>query len=280
MQDGIVLQNKGTYGFTTTLRMTCTRKNSQRKLGSRIFTFLLPVIVCQLICLAARPAVGEPPEKDAPPAGIESIISKETVVDLKTGEKKRIEPDATITSVAVTRPEVAEAYRSGNQEVLLVANSPGIGKIILQLSNGSTVAYIVRVHVADPEKFAADLKEKLKNIQNLNIRVVKGEILVEGRVLYLSDMDAIEHAIGDNPSIIDLTSLSSRNATILAREIERELRESGIYGVQVEVRNNRVTLVGTLASDVLVKRAEHIASTYTPNFDSLLKTGPPPKKKP
>jgi Flp pilus assembly secretin CpaC len=243
-------------------------------LGNKSSHFqLLFFIILLLFPRPPRAAAEQPETPAAPPAGIEAIITKETVIEMKTGERKRVAPEAKALDVAVTRPEVVDGYLSGDQELMLVANSPGVGKIILQLDSGNTIAYVVRVYVADIEKFAAELKEKLKNIQNLNIEVVKEKVLVAGRILYLKDMDAIERAIGDNPSIINLTSLSSRNATILAREIERELRESGIYGVEVEVRNNRVTLVGALASATLIRKAEHIASTYTPNFDSLLRTG-------
>jgi Flp pilus assembly secretin CpaC len=225
-----------------------------------------------LVCLLIPDSLlaQQPEQVTPPPAKVETIITKETVIEMKTGEKKRIQPDAKMLEVEVTRPEVAEGYLSGDQEIMLMANSPGVGKVILQLDNGSTVAYVIRVYVADPEKYAADLKEKLQNIRSLNIEVLKDKILVEGRVLYLKDMDAIERAIGDNPSVINLTFLTSRNARILAREIERELRESGIYGVEVEVRNNKVTLLGTLASNVLIRKAEKIASSFTPNFDSHL----------
>jgi len=133
---------------------------------------------------------------------------------------------------------------------------------------------MIRVYVADPEEFARTLEKEIGDISGINISVIKGKILVDGRVLYLKDMDAIERAIGDNPSIINLTSLSSRNARILAREIERELRESGIYGASVEVRDNRVTLIGELGTELLVKKAEQIAASYTPNFDSLLRVAP------
>jgi len=214
----------------------------------------------------------------SPPASDKPIIIREEAIETKVGEKRRIPTDRKILDVTATRPEVADAFLSTDQELILNANSPGVAKVVVQLDNGSTIAFEVRVYVADPEEFMKKLKSEIGGIQGINIEVVKGKILVEGRVLYLKDMDAIERAVDDNPSIINLTSLSSRNAHILSREIQRELRESGIYGAKVEVRNNRVTLVGTLASEILVKKAEHIASTYTPTFDSLLKVGPASKE--
>jgi Flp pilus assembly secretin CpaC len=213
-------------------------------------------------------------EAPSPVDTVESIITKEKTIETRVGEKRRVRFDAKVLDVAVTRPEVADAFVSASQEMMLSANSPGVGRVIVQLDNGEKVAFKVRVFVADPEEFVDELKKKIGHIQGIDIEVVKGKILVDGRVLYLEDMDAIERTIGDNPSIINLTSLSSRNARILAREIQRELRESGIYGARVEVRNNRVTLVGSLASKLLVKKAEHIASTYTPTFDSLLEVAP------
>jgi Flp pilus assembly secretin CpaC len=200
----------------------------------------------------------------------ESIITEEKTIETRVGEKLDILVDADILDVAVTRPEVADAFVTRSRGIRLSLNSPGVGKIIVKLDNGERVAFTIRVYVADPEAFAIEMEKKIGHIQGINISVIKGKILVDGRVLYLKDIDAIEQAIGDNPSIINLTSLSSRNARILAREIERELRESGIYGARVEVRNNRVTLVGQLGTNLLVKKAEQIASSYTPNFDSVL----------
>jgi len=218
----------------------------------------------------------ESAEPIASPDASQSIISKEETIEIRSGERKHIRTDAKILDVAVTRPEVADVFIHKARELILSANSPGIGKIVVKLDNGDTIAFRIRASVSDPEKFAEKLKEKIGHIQGINIEVVKGKILVDGRVLYLKDMDEIERAVGDNPSIINLTSLSSRNARILAREIQRELRESGIYGARVEVRNSRVTLVGSLGSELLVKKVEHIASTYTPNFDSLLEVAPEP----
>jgi Flp pilus assembly secretin CpaC len=223
----------------------------------------------------AAPCFAQDEAEPAPPAEVTApIITKNRTIETRAGDKKTLLTDARILDVAVTRPEVADALATGPRELALISNSPGIGKVVVQLEGGARVAFKIRVHVADPEKFAEELRKKIGYIQNLSIEVVKGKILVDGRVLYLKDMDAIEQAVGDNPSIINLTSLSSRNARILSREIERELRESGIYGASVEVRNNRVTLVGTLPSKRLVTRAEAIASTYTPNFDSLLEVAP------
>lgn len=225
---------------------------------------------------AENSATGDAPNSIPVTDSPDSIITEEETIEARSGEKRWLRLDSKIQDVAVTRPEVAEAFISRPQELLVRANSPGIGRIIISLENEKTVAFRFRVHVAAPERYAEELRKKLSHIQGIEIKVVKGRILVDGRVLYLKDMDAIERAVGDNPSIINLTSLSSRNSRILAREIQRELRESGIYGANVEVRNNRVTLVGSLRSELLVKKAESIASAYTPNFDSNLEVVPEP----
>ncbi len=246
----------------------------------------LRLLLFAIVSLAvATPSTGlaaeeKAPEISSPVDAVESIITKEKTIETKVGEKRRVHFDAKVLDVAVTRPEVADAFISANQEMVVSANSPGVGSVIVQMDNGEKVAFKVRVFVADPDEFVKELKKKIGHIQGIDIEVVKGKILVDGRVLYLEDMDEIERTVGDNPSIINLTSLSSRNARILAREIQRELRESGIYGAHVEVRNNRVTLVGSLASELLIKKAEHIASTYTPTFDSLLEVAPDADKKP
>ena len=49
----------------------------------------------------------------------------------------------------------------------------------------------MRVSVADPQRFVEDLKKKIGHIQGINIEVLKGKIVVDGRVLYLKDMDSI-----------------------------------------------------------------------------------------
>lgn len=251
------------------------RRGGNNRCWFSCFLVILAALVCCILAgdLAADDKSVEP---SVSPDTSQSIISKEETIEIRSGEKKHILTDAKILDVAVTRPEVADVFVHKAGEFILIANSPGIGKAVVRLGNGDTVAYRIRVSVADPEEFAKQLREKIGHIQGIDIEVVKGKILVDGRVLYLKDMDEIERAVGDNPSIINLTSLSSRNARILAREIQRELRESGIYGARVEVKNNRVTLVGSLGSELLVKKVEHIASTYTPNFDSLLEVTPGP----
>ena len=237
--------------------------------GLRRLPLLAALAGLALAAPAATPAVAQDASPNIP-VSEEPIITKNRTIETKAGERKTILTDSRILAVAVTRPEVADALATGPRELALSSNSPGVGKIVVDLEGGARIAFKIRVHVADPEEFAAKLRKRIGHIQNVHIEVVKGKILVDGRALYLKDMDDIERALGDNPSIINLTSLSSRNARILSREIERELRESGIYGASVEVRNNRVTLVGTLPTGRLVKKAENIASTYTPNFDSLL----------
>jgi Flp pilus assembly secretin CpaC len=234
----------------------------------------MPAVLALIVCVADSSAAQDAEAPTPEPVKPAPIITKEKTIETRTGDKKTVITDAKILDVAVTRPEVTEAFVAGPRELTIVSNSPGIGKVVVDIEDGTRIAFKIRVHVADIEKFAEELRQKIGHIQNLSIEVVKEKILVDGRVLYLKDMDAIERALGDNPSIINLTSLSSRNARILSREIQRDLRESGIYGASVEVRNNRVTLVGTLPSQRLVERAEKIAATYTPNFDSLLEVAP------
>lgn len=241
--------------------------NRHRVVLSIVLAAVFLICAASNICDAAEEMTAPAPSIKAPDA----IITKEKTIEARNGEKQRILMDSKILEVAVTRPEVADVFISKPQELLASMNSPGIGKVIVDLENGERIALRIRVHVAVAERFAEELWKKIGHIQGISIEVVKGKILVSGRVLYLKDMDAIERALGDNPSIINLTSLSSRNARIIAREIQRKLRESGIYGVDVEVRNNRVTLVGSLRSERLIKKAEHIASSYTDNFDSDLK---------
>lgn len=251
--------------------MKCLQRNRRsRFLPPLRLLAALVFLACAVNSTDAQNEAPPPPPTERP----EPIITKEKTIEVCVGEKKIIRAEARIVDAGVTRPEVADAFVTGAREITLKANSPGVGKIVVDLEGGDRVVYKIRVYVADPEKFAEELRKRIGHIQNLRIEIAKERILVDGRVLYLKDMDEVERAVGDNPSIINLTSLSSRNARILAREIERELRESAIYGASVEVRDNRVTLVGTLRSERLVKKAERIASSYTPDFDSLLEVKP------
>ncbi|MBI5117714.1 pilus assembly protein N-terminal domain-containing protein [Candidatus Poribacteria bacterium] len=244
------------------------RHENAGALAACFFAVLVFLFVCDVAAIALDDAS---PKPSAAAEGAESIITKEETIDTRVGEKRLVRTGAKILDVSVTRPDVAEVFAAEAQGMIVSANSPGIGRAIVRLSDGERMAYTIRVYVADPEKFAAELRQEIGGIQGINIEVVKGRILVDGRVLSLNDMDAIERAIGDNPSITNLTSLSSRNARILSREIEKEFRESGIYGARVEVRGNRVTLVGSLGSELLVRKAERIASSYTTKFDNLIK---------
>jgi Flp pilus assembly secretin CpaC len=247
----------------------CSRPREHAgKLAACFFTMLAFLFVCEIESFAAEDSV---PKPTVAAEGAESIITKEEMIDTRVGERRLVRTGAKILDVSVTRPEVAEVFAAEAQGMIVSANSPGVGRAIVRLGDGERVGYTIRVYVADAEKFAAELRQEIGGIPGINIDVVKGRILVDGRVLSLNDMDAIERAVGDNPSIINLTSLSSRNVRILAREIEKELRESGIYGARVEVRNNNVTLVGSLGSELLVRKAERIASSYTANFENLIK---------
>jgi len=237
--------------------------------------FFLSLMSSLILASAIFGPVGAQDAAPPPPAEkSEPIITREETIEARVGDIKSVQTEARVLDAAVTRPEVADAIPTGPRELTLSANSPGVGKVVVHLESGDRIAFKIRVHVADAEKFAQKLREEIGHIKNLDIEVIRGKILVDGRVLYLEEMDEIERALGDNPSIINLTSLSSRNARILSREIERKFRESGIYGASVEVRNSRVTLVGTLPSERLVKKAGRIAATYTPDFDSLLKVNP------
>ncbi len=198
------------------------------------------------------------------------VISREKTIETTEGERNRIRTEGKILDVSVTRPEVAEAFVVEPQELILTSNSPGVGKCVVRLDAGETIAYRIRVYVADPQGFVQELKKEIGHIPGISIEVLKDKILIDGRALYLKDLDVIERAVGDNPSIINLVSLSSRNVHILAREIQMEFRASGIYGASVEVRDNTVTLVGALGSESLVRKAHYIASTYTPSFESFL----------
>lgn len=141
----------------------------------------------------------------------------------------------------------------------------GVGTLFIKDPNSGKVVYEFRLDVKKTSLFKVqrEIKELLKGIEGINIKVINNKVIVDGQILLPKDMNRIHSVVkqyGDMAS--SLVTLSPVAQMKIARFIERAI---GNPEVHVRAVNGKFILEGQVNAEGDRQRAEIIAKTYVPN---------------
>ncbi|MFW5967519.1 MAG: type II and III secretion system protein family protein [Persicimonas sp.] len=134
-----------------------------RQLGV-VFSFVL-VSTAAMAFLVPSQAAAQTPDKEF------TIAVGETLTFSGQG----------VRSVSIGLPQVADAQVSSDRELIVSGKEPGTTTISIQGSEGRKTL-LVRVVPVNPESLAEEVKEVLGPDSGVDVRVVKGRVLLEGEV--------------------------------------------------------------------------------------------------
>ncbi len=190
-------------------------------------------------------------------------------IELDAGESRVFQCAFTIEKIAVGDPDILGCVKIRDQELLINAKSAGQSNIFLWGKKGHE-EHRAEIHIIvrnrDLETTAAEIREIVKDIEGVNVRVMGNRVFVEGEVFSDNDLKRIETVVKDLPDVVNLIELSPVMKKIVKEEIEKSLVSQGMKNVTVSVTQNNFMLTGHVTSEEESSRAQRIAQAYSPDI--------------
>jgi pilus assembly protein CpaC len=153
-----------------------------------------------------------------------------------------------VRSVSIGLPKVADAQVAGNRQLIVTGKQPGTTTINIYGSDGQKTL-LIRVVGTNPQSLAEEVRQVLGPGSGVDVRVVKGRVLLEGEVSGDKFKRKIEALLGLYPNQV-LNFTTYREAFVEgARMVSVD-----IYFVQLAVTNR---------DQLGVKWGQFIGSNYT-----------------
>jgi len=144
----------------------------------------------------------------------------------------------TISRLAVGDPSVADykAERSGGKiDLLINGKKPGSTNLLVYDAQGNLKEDLtINVLVKNLEEYKKQIQEVLGEIDGLDMRVVSGKLLIEGKVTTPREMERIVMIVGNSPQVMNLAVVSPRSLQIVARTIQERLGDDNINVMSVK----------------------------------------------
>jgi len=200
------------------------------------------------------------------PFAFTAFGQSQNIIEIVEGKSKEIKIDFVIEKVAIGDPKICRTVKVSDKALLINAQTVGKSNIIIWGSENKRRELLVNVIGSDITADAEELKQLLKDIEGVSVRIVGRRILVEGGVFTKSSLEKIAKILGDMPNVLNLVELSPVMKKIVSKEILRAIREEGLVGVRVKVGKTKFVLTGKVRSEGASKRAESIALAYSPDI--------------
>jgi pilus assembly protein CpaC len=129
-------------------------------------------------------------------------------------------------------------------------------------------------------RLSGEIRNLLRDVEGLDIRVVGNNIVIEGELLTPQDFGKMVTVLGDKDyvdHIINMAVLSPLAMQVLAKRIQDDVNTFA-PNVRTRVVNGVIFLEGTVDNADQAKRTAKVASTYLPPFrpgDLMLNAGRP-----
>jgi pilus assembly protein CpaC len=193
---------------------------------------------------------------------------------LTTGEDKAVDLDfdvSTANGIATGNAKVVfpQLVKIGDKrQIVFKPLSEGTTTVSIRDQDGNLrLIFRVRVTKNNLLTIASEIRDLLRDVEGIDIRIVGQRVVIEGEVLVPADYARLLAVIQDNtyqPWIINMTSLSNLALQVIAKKIQEDIN---VFAPNVKTRvvNNRIFLEGSVDSKAVGDNAERIALLYIPD---------------
>lgn len=200
-------------------------------------------------------------------------------IEIVTGESYVFKTDFIIEKVAIGDPEICGGVKTNDMELLINAKKKGQSNVIVWGPDEQKIDIQVIVKSPMIEQTAEELREIIKDIEGVTLRVVGSRIFVEGEVFTHNDMKRLEKILTGMNNVVNLVEFSPTMKRIVKTEIEKSLASQGMHKVRVTITKNTFMLTGTVISEEESARAQRIAEAYSPGIVNAIGIKKPDPKK-
>jgi pilus assembly protein CpaC len=193
---------------------------------------------------------------------------------LTTGEDKPVDIDfevASANAVSVGNPKVVATtlVKIGEKRQLVFKPlSTGETNVTLRDQNGDIkLIFAVRVTGSNLLTVASEIRDLLRDIEGLDIRIVGSKVIVDGELITPNDYGRLITVVNDKAYadfVINLAQLSNKAMAAIAKRVQQDVN-SFAPNVTTRVVNGVVFLEGTVDNIDQARRAKDVAQIYLPD---------------
>ncbi|MGK5086260.1 pilus assembly protein N-terminal domain-containing protein [Bdellovibrionota bacterium FG-2] len=205
----------------------------------------------------------------------EAVSDRRTLL-LTTGEDRAVDLDFEVTGrkdgIAIGNPQVVN-YNLVNigekRQIVFKPLKAGDTTVTVRDADG-TLRLVFLIHVTGSNllRTAAEIRDLLRDVEGLNIRVVGTKVILEGELLVPVDYGRLLTVIQDKgyaDVVMNMTTLSSFAMQLLARKIQEDINAFA-PNVRTRLVNGLIFLEGTVDSQDQAVRAKRISELYLPDL--------------
>lgn len=190
------------------------------------------------------------------------VAGLQTVLDLGFKPCEPLAECVKVVNATVTTVQYAKEKR----QLIFSPIKPGETTISLRDENGD-LKLILRTVVTNSNlaRAAREIKDLLKDIEGIDIRILGNKIVVDGEIIVPSDLNRVLAVLGDaayKDLVMNLVTVSPIGQKVLAKRIQDEINNPKIT---VRVMNGTFIMEGTVESGTEAKRAEQILLNLMPD---------------
>lgn len=215
----------------------------------------------------------------------ESVADKRRLL-LTTGEDKAVDLDfeanAGANGISYGNPQTVTTtlVKIGDKRQLIFKPLKAGETTVTVRDNDGTIRliFMVRVTGSNLLRIAGEVRNLLRDVEGLDIRIVGPKVVVEGEVLVPNDYGRLLAVIQDKSYadfVLNLATLSPLAMQVMAKRIQEDIN-SFAPNVRTRVVNGLIFLEGTTDTNDQAKRAASVAALYLPELKpgSMLERDP------
>jgi pilus assembly protein CpaC len=193
---------------------------------------------------------------------------------LTTGEDKPVDLDfdvAASNALSIGNPKIVATtlVKIGDKrQVVFKPLSKGETNVTVRDQNGDIkLIFLVRVTDSSLLRIAGELRDLLRDVEGIDVRVVGSKVVIDGELITPSDYGRLATVVGDkaySDYVINLAQLSNKAMTVISKRIQQDIN-SFAPNVTTRVVNGVVFLEGTVDNIDQDRRAQSVATVYLPD---------------
>jgi pilus assembly protein CpaC len=195
---------------------------------------------------------------------------------LTTGEDKTVDLDFDANTraegISVGNPLLVATtlVKVGDKrQIVFKPLKAGETNVIVRDADGNIrLIFMVRITGSNLLRIAGEIRDLLRDVEGIDIRIVGPKIILEGEVLVPADYGRIALVVADaaySGFVMNLTTLSPLGMQVLAKKIESDIKNFA-PNVTTRVVNGVIFLEGSVKSADEAHRADQIARIYLPDM--------------
>lgn len=205
------------------------------------------------------PAVGQE-EKNVDRASVRLTVGENQTVDLNVRTK--------LENITIGDQEKihVDLVQIGNKnELVFKPRKPGDTTVMIRDESGNLkLIFDVQITASNLARNANEIRDLLKDVEGLEIRILGEKIIVDGEVLVPADYARLLSVIDNyKGQVLNLTRLSPIAMQLLSKRIQQDIAAFA-PNVSTRVVNGMIFLEGSVDNKAQADRAEEVAALYLP----------------